>query len=112
MSETTFTTPSNGDLSSRVTSLERQVMILLIALIFVSGTLGVFFYRQAANLNKDYEAVAPQARQVLEVYGKNQQGIQRLITSLVQYSQTHKDIVPLLEHNGVLAPNGAPAIKK
>ena len=110
MSETTFTAPSNGDLSSRVSSLERQVTILLIALIFVSGTLGVFFYRQAANLNKDYEAVSPQARQVLEVYGKNQQGIQHLLTSLVQYSATHKDIVPLLEHNGVLA--GVPPVKK
>ena len=103
MSETTFTAPSNGDLASRVASLERQVTILLIALIFVSGTLGVFFYRQAANLTKDYEGVAPQARSVLEVYGKNQQAIQRLIGSLVQYSQTHKDIVPLLEHNGVLS---------
>lgn len=109
MSETTFSTPPAGDLSSRVTSLERQVTILLIALIFVSGTLGIFFFRQASNLNKDYEAVAPQARQVLEVYGKNQQGIQRLLTSLVQYSQTHKDILPILEHNGVLA---APAPAK
>ena len=112
MSETTTFTAPAGDLSNRVTSLERQVTILLVALVLVSGTLGIFFYRQASNLNKDYDAVAPQARQVLDVYSKNQQGIQRLLTSLVQYSQTHKDIVPLLERNGLLAPTGAPTIKK
>jgi len=110
MSENTTSSPTPaGDVSERLALLERQVTILLVALILVSGTLGVFFYRQASNLNKDYETVAPQARQVIEVYTKNQPAIQRLLTSLVQYSQTHKDIVPLLEHNGVLS---APAAKK
>jgi len=110
MSENTTSAPgSTGDVSERLALLERQVTILLIALILVSGTLGVFFYRQASNLNKDYEMVAPQARQVIEVYTKNQPAIQRLLTSLVQYSQTHKDIVPLLERNGVL---GTPPAKK
>ena len=55
------TTTPQIDLMDQVVALRHQVFTLLLALVFVSGTLTVYLYRQASVAKKDLAAVKPQA---------------------------------------------------
>ena len=104
-----MTTDSNSEISA----LRNQVFVLLIALIVVSGTLTVYLYRQASLARKDYEAIAPQAQQVIGAFNQNQQLLIGFVNQLVAYGQLHPDFRPVLAKYGIV-PNagGVVAPKK
>jgi hypothetical protein len=99
----------NPDSDSEIASLRNQVYILLIALIMVSGTLTVVLYRQASLARKDYNALKPQASQVITTLNQNQPAIITFINQLVAFGQTHPDFVPVLAKYGIAPAKGAPA---
>ena len=93
-----------------VAALQRQIFSLLIALIVVSGTLTVYLYRQASLARKDYEAVAPQAQQVIGAFNHNQKLLMDFVNQLVAYGQLHPEFRPVQAKYGIV-PN-AGAVKK
>jgi len=95
--------------SEQVSALQRQVFSLLVALIVVSGTLTVYLYRQASLARKDYEAIAPQAQQVIGAFNQNQQLLVGFVNQLVAYAQLHPDFRPVLAKNGI-TPNAGGAV--
>ncbi len=97
---------SSNSTSEQVSVLQRQVFSLLVALIVVSGTLTVYLYRQASLARKDYEAIAPQAQQVIGTFNQNQQLLVSFVNQLVAYAQLHPDFRPVLAKYGI-APNAA-----
>ncbi len=97
---------SSNSTSEQVSVLQRQVFSLLVALIVVSGTLTVYLYRQASLARKDYEAIAPQAQQVIGTFNQNQQLLVSFVNQLVAYAQVHPDFRPVLAKYGI-APNAA-----
>ena len=101
-----MTTDSNSEISA----LRNQVFVLLVALIVVSGTLTVYLYRQASLARKDYEAVAPQAQQVIGAFNQNQKLLMDFVNQLVAYGQLHPEFRPVLAKYGIV-PN-AGAVKK
>jgi hypothetical protein len=96
-----------NNLNDQVAALQRQVFVLLLALVVVSGTLTVYLYRQASILGKD---VAVQQQAI-----NNAKQIQPVIISLANqlavYGRTHPDIAPLLNKYGI-GPNGIPVAPK
>jgi len=93
---------STEDSSRRISSLETQVTILLIALVALTGPMALYFFRQASDAGKEYTSLV----QVINTYNANAANIKRAITELSVYGETHRDIVPLLEKYGV--PLAAP----
>jgi len=91
-------TPS--DAAQRIESLEKQVTLMLLLLVLATGSLAVYFFRQASDANKEYTQVAS----VIEAYNKNQTAIKSAVTQLSVYGQTHRDIQPLLEKYNLTGP--------
>ena len=108
MNETTSS--STGE---QIAALQRQVFSLLVALIVVSGTLTVYLYRQASITRKDYDAIAPQAQQIVNAFNQNQSLMLGFVNALVGYGQTHPDFRPVLAKYGIVpTATGVVAPKK
>lgn len=100
----------NDEQTSQISGLQRQVFILLIALVCVSGTLTIFLYRQASLAERDITAIKPQAEQVIGVFNENQVVMTKFVEQLVAYGKTHPDFQPVLKKYGLLRqPEAAPA---
>lgn len=99
----------NDELSPQISALQRQVFILLVALVCVSGTLTIFLYRQASLAEKDITAIQPQAQKVIGAFNQNQALMTKFVEQLVAYGKTHPDFQPVLRKYGLLAqPSAAP----
>jgi hypothetical protein len=95
--------------AEQISSLQRQVFSLLIALIVVSGTITAYLYQQQRLANKDYIAIAPQAQQLVAAYNLNQKLMIDFVNALVGYGQTHPDFRPVLAKYGIAPVAGVPA---
>jgi hypothetical protein len=90
-----------GDLAAQVASLQRQVAVLLLALIVVSGTVTVYLWYQSRSSGRDLEAVRPQAVQVIQAFNQERPGMEKFVGELVAYGQTHPDFRPILQKYGI-----------
>jgi hypothetical protein len=102
-SEIKSTEPS--DLAGQVASLQRQVMILLLALIVVSGTLASYLYYQSRIMGKDLAAIEPQAMQMIKAYNQNEPNMEKFVQQLVTYGQTHPEFQAILKKYPISATN-------
>jgi hypothetical protein len=98
-----------SDLAGQVASLQRQVTILLLALIVVSGTLASYLYYQSRILGKDLAAIEPQAAQMINGFNQNEPNMEKFIQQLVVYGQTHPDFQPILKKYPIAVKNPQPA---
>ena len=80
-----------SDLSAQVAALRRQVFTLLLVLIVVSGTLGVYLYYQQRILGKEIAAFQPQAQQAIQAYKQNQPNMEHFVSELITYGNSHPD---------------------
>ena len=103
---------SLGEISDQVTALRRQVFILLVALVIVSGTVTVFLYRQATLTRRDITAIKPQAQQVIQAFSGNYQAITNFVQHLVIYGQTHPDFDQQVLKKYNITPPAATSPKK
>lgn len=94
---------SPDDLAAHVASLQRQVAVLLLALIVVSGTLTVYLWYQARTSGRDLEAIRPQATQVIQSFNQDRPGMEKFVGQLITYGQTHPDFKPILAKYGIAA---------
>jgi hypothetical protein len=101
--------PISSSTGDQVAALQRQVFSLLVALIVVSGTLTVYLYRQASIERKDYDAIAPQAKQIVGAYNQNQKLMIDFVNALVNYGQAHPEFRPVLAKYGIAPVPGVPA---
>jgi len=93
--------PAPDDLAGQVTSLRRQITLVLLALIVVSGTLTAYLFYQAHTFGRDLVALEPQARMVIQNYNKNVPNIQKFVRELDVYGQKHPDFQPILKKYGI-----------
>ena len=89
----------------RIASLETQVTILLIALVLLAAPIALYFFRETSDTRKEYDTVS----RVIANYNQNSPNIQKMVSQLSVFGQTHRDIQPLLEHFGVPVAGAAPA---
>jgi hypothetical protein len=113
MNELPTDSPAPDDLAGQVTCLRRQVTLLLLALIVVSGTLATYLFYQSHIISNDLGVLEPQARDIVQNYEKNLPNLQKFVQELVAYGQSHPDFQPILKKYGIpltppAATNSAP----
>lgn len=102
MNESEHITPVSDEHSALIASLQRQVTVLLLALIVVSGTLTVYLFYQSLILGRQLAVAEPQARVAFENYQKNWlPQAQKLVNELGAYSQEHPGFKPILKKYGL-----------
>jgi len=101
-------TNSPTDLAGQVAALQRQVFMLLLALIVVSGTLVAYLGYEAHHLGKDINAINVQ---IVQPYNQKLPAIRTFLNQLVAYGQEHPDFRPVLIKNNVVPAATNPPAK-
>lgn len=100
-------TPAQAtDIEGQLAALQRQVFLLLLALVVVSATLVFYLFSESHFLSKDLAEVRPQAMQVIRNYNNNRQVINNFHQALSDYALTHPSFQPVLEKYGWSPTNG------
>ena len=90
---------SPSDLAEQVAALQRQVFMLLLALIVVSGTLVAYLGYESHHLGKDIKVVNAQ---VIQPYNQRLPAIRSFLSQLVAYGQAHPEFQPILKKYGIV----------
>ena len=113
MNESETNPPVAADLAVQVDSLRRQITLLLLALIVISGTLTTYLFYQSRAVGSELAGLEPQAQAIIQNYNKSLPNIQKFVQELVAYGQAHPDFQPILKKYGIpltppAATNSAP----
>jgi len=111
----TFSTSS--DLAIQVEGLRRQVFVLLLALIVVTGTIATVLWYQAHVAKQTVEGIRPQAMQVINTYKQltttvNVQQMATFVNQINAFAITHPDYAQqVLKKYGItpVPPNTLPS---
>ena len=102
-------TPAQAtDIEGQLAALQRQVFLLLLALVVVSATLVFYLFCASHFLSKDLTSIRPQAIQVIRAYSNNRQAINSFNQALSNYAQTHPSFQPIWKKYGWTQPTSAP----
>lgn len=96
---------SNSGLAEQVAALQRQVFLLLLALIVVSGTLVAYLLYESHHIGNDVNNVRTQ---IIQPYNKKLPAIKNFVGELVAYGNQHPEFRPILVKYGI-ETNSAPA---
>lgn len=105
----TISSTGNSDLAQQVAALERQVFLLLVALVVLAATVVFYLFYQSRIGSRDLEAMRPGARQLIDGYNRNALGIQNFEKQLVGYGMTHPTFQPILRQYGLMPASANPA---
>jgi hypothetical protein len=95
--ETTSPARSAGDWQQQCDALQRQVTILLIGAVILSGTLSVFFWFQSRFAYADLETTKANVGPALQYFNQQEKPLyNRLEGQLADYARTHPDFAQLL----------------
>jgi hypothetical protein len=92
--------PAHPEILEQLAALQRQVFMLLLVLVVVSGTLVAFLYYQSRQLGKNIDG----SRQITQVYNKNFPLVQSFVNGIAVYGATHPDFQPILKKYGIASP--------
>lgn len=107
MNESQSNLPAADEQTELIASLRRQMTILLLALIILSGTLTAYLFYQSRTMSRDLNLLEPRAKVVIDNYQQNLPRIQKFVQELQAYGQKHSDFQPLLKRYGIpLTPQG------
>jgi hypothetical protein len=106
--ETTPAATETEDLKLQGACMQRQITILLLALVIVSGTLTVFLWRQVRYARRDLEAMKPPASQMIQEFSKARPGMETFVAKVAEFGRTHPDFVPILSKYRIPMTTGAP----
>lgn len=110
-SETKSTNASEvAELKEQCAFLNRQVTILLLALVLTSVTFAGFVGLQVRRIGKDLDAVRPQARQITEASAKEMPVLQTFMSKLADYGKAHPDFQPIVNKYGLTTNAGTAAL--
>jgi hypothetical protein len=108
-------TQANPELVQQVESLRRQVFILLLALIVVSGALATYLCYQSRLMGKSVADIKPQAMKTIQTYNQvkaslNPVVLSNFISQVSAYAIAHPEFRPVLQKYGwnPPAPPAAP----
>jgi hypothetical protein len=99
---------SNQELAQQIAALQRQVFLLLMALIVVTATVVFYLGCQSVIESKDLNAMRPSAVQMIDQYRQHATEIQNFEKQLVSFGQTHPGFQPILKQYGLMANSPTP----
>ena len=98
--------PNTNDLQAQCDALRHLIVSILILVIVISGTLGIYLLRQWQSSRKDLAAIRPQAAQMIAEYQKVSAPLMTdFVKKVTEYGRTHPDFAPILAKYG-LKPGG------
>jgi len=114
------TLQTNSELAQQIEALRRQVFILLLALIVVSGSLATYLCYQSRLMGKSVDGIKPQAMKVIQTYNQvkatmNPAALSNFVNQVGAYAVVHPEFRPVLQKYGwnpPPAPAAAAAPKK
>ncbi len=89
---------SNSGLADQVAALQRQVFLLLLALIVVTGTLVAYLCYEAHHIGKDVKNIQTQ---IIQPFNKKLPAIKSFVGQLVAYGNEHPEFRPVLVKYGI-----------
>ncbi|HTV62915.1 MAG TPA: hypothetical protein VMH30_10155 [Verrucomicrobiae bacterium] len=98
---------SNSGLADQVATLQRQIFLLLLAMIVVSGTLVAYLLYQSHHIGKDVKSLQTQ---VIQPYYQKLPTIKKFVGELIAYGNQHPEFRPILVKYGIVT--NAPPPKK
>lgn len=91
------TKPESSAIGSRheYEGIQKQLNILLLAVVILSGTLSVFLWRQTRYLRRDLEGLKPLAGPVIQRYNQEKPTVDAFVAKVAEYARTHPDFAPI-----------------
>ena len=91
-----------NDLRAQYDQLRQLIASVLILVIVISGTLGIYLLRQWQSSRKDLAAIRPQAAQMIAEYQKVSGPLMSdFVKKITDYGRTHADFTPILAKYGI-----------
>jgi hypothetical protein len=91
-----------NDLRAQFDQLRQLIASVLILVIVISGTLGIYLLRQWQTSRKDLAAIRPQASQMILEYQKVSGPLMNdFVKQIADYGRTHPDFAPVLAKYGI-----------
>ncbi len=102
-------TPVQADLNdfrAQYDQLRHLIASVLILVLVISGTLGIYLLRQWQSSRKDLAVIRPQAAQMIAEYQQKSGPLMSdFVKKIADYGRTHPDFTPVLAKYG-LRPGG------
>jgi hypothetical protein len=103
MNDTESQMPAQGqELEWQVAALQRQVFLLLLALIVVTFTVVFYLFYQSHILTNDLDTYRPGALQMIQTYNANARAIGNFESEVSNYGATHPAFQPVLKKYGLM----------
>lgn len=94
--------PTADSRDEAIRSLQKQVRVLLILLLIVSGTLTVYMKRASSRAKAELTLLNPQVQRIRDEFNsRGRPAIREFINRLGEYSQTHPEVVPIMHKHGL-----------
>lgn len=95
----------NPEIAQQIESLRRQVFILLLALIVVSGSLATYLCYQSRLMGQSVDGIKPQAMKTIQTYNQvkaslNPAVLSNFVAQVSAYAIAHPDFRPVLQKYG------------
>jgi hypothetical protein len=100
---------SSLDSTEQIAALQRQVFLLLVALIVLTATIVFYLGCQSIFTSHDFTRARPTDALMIQQYSRNALEIQNFEKQLISYGQTHPSFQPILRQYGLMPPPAAPA---
>lgn len=75
--------------------MQKQLNILLMAVVILSATFSVFLWRQTRYLRRDLEGLKPMAGPVIQRYNQEKPTVDAFVAKVAEYARTHPDFAPI-----------------
>jgi len=97
--------------------VQKQLNILLLAVVILSGTFSVFLWRQTRYLRRDLEGLKPVAGPIIQRYNQEKPTVDAFVQKVAEYARSHPDFAQIAKkyqlQNVTNAPTAvAPAANK
>ncbi len=108
MNDTDIIPAPSSNVEGQVAALQRQVFLLLLALVVITATFVFYLFSESVFLSKDLTEMRPQALQVIRAYNNNRQAITSFHQKLGNYALQHPSFQPILKKYGWAPPAAVP----
>jgi len=112
MNETELNSPASSGFADEIAALRRQVFLLLLALVVVSGTLASYLCYQWHVIGRDVSNIKPQATQIIQTLNRDRPLIQSFVQQLAAYGVKNPDFAQTVLKKYGIVPAAAPAAPK
>jgi hypothetical protein len=99
-----------NELQAQCAWLRKQILTILVGLIFVSITLNIYLLRQWRWATGDNKAAKEQAGPLINEYQKTiEPRFNEFVRRIQDYGRTHPDFQPIMTKYGLSSTSGPPA---